>query len=271
MDKPPSNPNSLNTPPQDQHGRRFSERSATEINSSDQMQKFIIAGIPVELSSQVTPVPEEETMNPVPSSAKATALTKYPFLSPPEAPDELGRFDGYRILGLLGEGGMGYVFRGEEVALHLEVALKVMRPEIAAKPLAVERFIREGRAAASLKSDHVITIYQVGEANGVPFLAMEFLDGLSVDAWLKLQKKPIPLSRVLRITRDTLRGLAVAHEKGLVHRDIKPANLWIEKATSRVKVLDFGLTRSEDKSDQVTAEGLIMGTPAYMAPEQASA
>lgn len=194
----------------------------------------------------------------------------YSFLAPAQATDELGRLGEYRVLQLLGEGGMGFVFRGEDTTLKRTVALKVMRPEVAKKPQAAERFLREGRAAAGLKSDHIITIYQVGQANGVPFMALEYLEGLPLDAWFKRQVPPIQLPAVLRIVRDTLRGLAVAHEKGLIHRDIKPANLWLEQETSRVKVLDFGLTRNQDSNDQVTADGAIVGTPAYMAPEQAS-
>jgi serine/threonine protein kinase len=197
-------------------------------------------------------------------------VSGYPFLSPPLAADEIGRLGGHRILKLLGEGGMGFVFRAEDPALKRFVALKVMRPEVAAKAQAGDRFLREGRSAAILKSDHIITVYSVGQDNGVPFLAMEFLEGLPLDAWMKAQKKPVPLNHALRIVRDTLRGLATAHEKSLVHRDIKPANLWLEKGTSRIKILDFGLTRCSDADMQLTQEGAVVGTPAYMAPEQAS-
>jgi eukaryotic-like serine/threonine-protein kinase len=150
---------------------------------------------------------------------------EYPFLSSPQQPDELGRLGDYRILKLLGEGGMGFVFRAEDPTLKRLVALKVMRPEIAKKDNAAERFLREGRAAAGLKSDHIITIYEADKANGVPYLAMEFLEGLPLDAWFKQHTKAIPLPHVLRVVRDMLRGLAAAHEKGLIHRDIKPANL----------------------------------------------
>jgi tRNA A-37 threonylcarbamoyl transferase component Bud32/Leucine-rich repeat (LRR) protein len=196
-------------------------------------------------------------------------VPEFPFLSPPQAADELGRLGDYRVLKKLGEGGMGFVFRGEDTVLKRSVALKVMRPEVAAKPQAADRFLREGRAAAGLKSDHIITVYGVGTANGVPYLAMEFLEGLPLDEWIKGQKKAVPLQHALRVVRDTLRGLAVAHEKGLIHRDIKPANLWIEKGTSRIKILDFGLTRGNDGDAQLTQEGAVVGTPAYMAPEQA--
>jgi serine/threonine protein kinase len=194
----------------------------------------------------------------------------FPFLSAPQAPDELGRFGDYRVFAKLGEGGMGYVFRAEDQVLKRVVALKVMRLEIAQKPLAAERFLREARAAAGLKSDHIITIYQVGQANGVPYLASEFLEGTNLDDWMRRQSRPVPLTQALRMVRDTLRGLASAHEKGLIHRDIKPANLWLEQDSSRVKLLDFGLTRSADGDMRLTADGAVVGTPAYMSPEQAA-
>ncbi len=211
-----------------------------------------------------------DSTNPSFGTLSPGGVPDYPFLSPPQAADEIGRLGEYRILKKLGEGGMGFVFRGEDPALKRFIALKVMRPEVAAKPMATDRFLREGRAAAGLKSDHIITIYQVGQANGVPFLAMEFLEGLPLDEWFKLQKKAIPLPHVLRVVRDTLRGLAIAHDKGLIHRDIKPANLWLEKGTSRIKILDFGLTRGNESDVQLTQEGAVVGTPAFMAPEQAS-
>ncbi|HYH65561.1 MAG TPA: WD40 repeat domain-containing serine/threonine-protein kinase, partial [Urbifossiella sp.] len=147
---------------------------------------------------------------------------------------------------------------------------KVMRPEVAAGENARERFLREGRAAAAVKSDHVITIYQVGEANGVPFLAMEFLAGSTLNDWLKGRGGSAPVAAIVKVAKDTLRGLGAAHDLGLIHRDIKPANLWLEAGTGRVKVLDFGLTRGSGADDVLTREGALVGTPSYMAPEQAA-
>ena len=226
--------------------------------------------------TQVQQLPEGTSSDDVNSTSPnfgtfmGPSVPGYPFLSQPQASGEIGRLGDYRVLAKLGEGGMGFVFRAEDPALKRFVALKVMRPEVAAKPLAADRFLREGRAAAGLKSDHIITIYQVGQANGAPFIAMEYLEGIALDEWMKQQKKAVPVPHVLRVVRDTLRGLATAHDKGLIHRDIKPANLWIEKGTARVKVLDFGLTRGTDGNDQMTADGAVVGTPAYMAPEQAA-
>jgi WD40 repeat protein len=190
------------------------------------------------------------------------------FLAPAQAADEIGRLGSYRVLKVLGAGGMGVVFKAEDPQLQRLVALKAMLPSLAAVPSARQRFLREARAAAKLKHDHVVTIHQVGEDRGAPFLAMEFLEGEPLDERLK-RKPPLSLAEILRIGRETAEGLQAAHERGLIHRDIKPANLWLEGPRARVKILDFGLARPGDEQAQLTQDGAIVGTPAFMAPEQA--
>ncbi len=211
--------------------------------------------------------------SPVRTSDPSLSARSYPFLSPTELVGELGRLGPYRVVRLLGEGGMGFVFRAEDDGLQRPVALKVMRPEVAAEATAKERFLREGRAAAAIQSDHVITIYQVAEANGVPFLAMQYLDGLNLDQWLKnwqkTKNRPVQATAIVRVAKDLLKGLVAAHEKGLIHRDIKPANLWVEAKTSRIKLLDFGLAKTDGSDKGLTRSGQVLGTAAYMAPEQA--
>jgi serine/threonine protein kinase/formylglycine-generating enzyme required for sulfatase activity len=195
------------------------------------------------------------------------------FLSPPEEQDEIGRLGHYRVLQVLGRGGMGAVFLAEDPKLGRKVALKVMLPKIASIPAARDRFLREARAAASLKNDHIVTVYQVDEINGVPFLAMELLQGESLEDALRAGRR-FSVSETIRIASDVARGLADAHEKGLVHRDIKPGNLWLEQIAEgswRVKILDFGLARLEADDIHITEFGTIVGTPAFMAPEQARA
>ena len=189
------------------------------------------------------------------------------FLAPPQGPGEIGRLGPYRVLKILGAGGMGVVYRAEDPQLQRMVALKVMLPSLAASASARERFLREARAAAKVEHDHVVAIYQVGEDRGVPYLAMPLLRGESLDDRLKRER--LPPAEALRIARETATGLEAARKRGLIHRDIKPANLWLEEETGRVKILDFGLARAAAGDAQLTQEGAILGTPAYMAPEQA--
>jgi serine/threonine protein kinase/regulation of enolase protein 1 (concanavalin A-like superfamily) len=195
-------------------------------------------------------------------------MSRFDFLSSPRAAGELGWLAHYRVLRLLGEGGMGVVFRAEDSLLSRPVALKVIRPEIADTPGIAQWFTREARATAAIKHDHVVTIYQVGQENGIPFLAMEYLKGMSLDGWLDRGHRP-SMELVVRIGREIAAGLSAAHRRSLIHRDIKPANICLEAPAGRVKILDFGMARSEREDVEITGTGAVMGTPAYMSPEQA--
>ena len=214
----------------------------------------------------------------------SAAIRSFSFLAPPQEAGELGWLAHYRITGVLGEGGMGFVFDAFDTHLHRRVALKVLKPELAANVSFRERFLQEARAAAALPDEHIITIYQVGLENDVPYLAMKFLHGESLEQ--RLQRDGwVPLPELLRIGREIALGLSAAHERGLIHRDIKPANLWLEtpppeqgpssgtrlscEYVYRVKILDFGLARPIHDARRLTATGLIVGTPQYLAPEQA--
>jgi tRNA A-37 threonylcarbamoyl transferase component Bud32 len=173
----------------------------------------------------------------------------------------------YRVLERLGEGGMGQVFLAEDALLQRKVALKLIRPETASAS-ARQRFLREARVAAAITHDHIIHIYQVGEDHGTPYMAMQLLEGEPLNE--RLQRQPrLPLHEVRRIGREIALGLSAAHKRGLMHRDIKPANVWLEAETGRVKILDFGLARATGDDSHLTQEGAIVGTPAFMAPEQA--
>jgi serine/threonine protein kinase len=200
--------------------------------------------------------------------AVPTAPASPVFLRPAQAPDELGRLAGFRILEILGRGGMGLVFRAEDVQLRRQVALKVIKPEHAADSDYRERFLREARAAARLHHDHVMPVHQIGEDNGVLFLAMPLLNGETLEDRLRRGGR-LPAAEILRIGREAAEGLAAAHMAGVIHRDIKPSNIWLEEGTDRVKLLDFGLARFAEGQESVTTAGGVLGTPPYMSPEQA--
>jgi urea transport system substrate-binding protein len=219
---------------------------------------------------------------PRPSSDNGTP--SFSFLSPPRAAGELGWLAHYRITGVLGEGGMGFVFDAFDTQLHRRVALKVLKPELAANLSFRERFLQEARAAADLPDEYIITVYHIGLENNVPFLAMKFLHGESLEQRLQRDGR-LPINEVLRIGREIALGLSAAHDRGKIHRDIKPANLWLEtpppdqsggsgtrlscEYVYRIKILDFGLARPINDPRRLTATGLIVGTPSYLAPEQA--
>jgi serine/threonine protein kinase len=202
-----------------------------------------------------------------PPSEAATIGVPAPSPSSPSTV-QLRQLAHYRIVKPLGSGGMGMVYLAEDTKLQRNVALKVMRPELAAEPLHGQRFVREARRAAMIENDHIVTIYQVDEENGVPFLAMQLLQGESMEEWLQRGQRPTP-AEAARLGYETALGLAAAHSRGLIHRDIKPANLWLESPRRRVKILDFGLARLTAGDVNLTSTGVTVGTPSYMAPEQA--
>lgn len=253
---------------------RADEPGSVQVVSAlfDRVRNLPLADAVGELIS----TPLTETRTPPPSYVvprDSHGGVRFDFLTPPQSADELGRLGECRVLRVLGKGGMGVVFAAEDTRLKRPVALKVMKPGLAANTTDRERFLREAQAAAALKHDHIVTVYQAGESNGVLFLAMELLEGESLHERLTREGR-MPLPEVLRLGREMAEGLAAAHARGLIHRDIKPANVWLEKPhgaramSYRVKLLDFGLAKAESGDGRLTAAGALVGTPAYMAPEQ---
>ena len=228
----------------------------------------VMVGVIERMCALPRSIPETVTSLPPDRTAGEGTEQVYDFLAPPQAADEIGRLGPYRVLQVLGIGGMGVVFQAEDPQIQRRVALKVMKPGLAASATARQRFLQEARAAGALVHDHIVAVYQVGEDGGIPFLAMPLLEGESLGDRLEREDR-LPVAEVLRIGREVAEGLAAAHAHGLIHRDVTPGNIWLEGARGRVKLLDFGLARAVAVEAGLTRPGTIVGTPAYMAPEQA--
>ena len=175
----------------------------------------------------------------------------------------MGKIGKFEIVSELGQGAMGTVYRARDLALEREVALKTVNPALLTRGDTLARFQREARAAARLQHANIVTIYDLGEADGVVFIAMELLEGMDL-AEAMARPDVLSLEDRVRIGIDICRGLDFAHKRGVVHRDVKPANIRILPDKS-LKIVDFGIARLEDS--HMTQTGLILGTPSYLAPE----
>jgi serine/threonine protein kinase len=188
------------------------------------------------------------------------------FLRPCSTPGRLGRLGPYEVVETLGRGGMGIVFKAVDPALARTVAIKVLASPPAFSADARERFRREARAVAAVRSEHVVLIHAVEESAEPPYLVMEYVEGESLQERID-RSGPMEIGEIVRIGAQIARGLAAAHGQGLIHRDVKPANILLESGTGRVKITDFGLARAVDDPG-LTQAGVVTGTPEYMAPEQ---
>ncbi len=188
-------------------------------------------------------------------------------LGPTDDPHMLGRIGGYEIVGVVGRGGMGVVFKAFDAPLNRFVAIKMLLPHLAVSGAARKRFAREGRAAAAVIDDNVMPIYSVAEWQGIPYLVTQYSGGVTLQKRIQ-QQGPLELKVILRVGMQTARGLAAAHAQGLVHRDVKPSNILLDGTVERAMLTDFGLARAVDDAS-ITRTGMIAGTPQYMSPEQA--
>ncbi|HYU98911.1 MAG TPA: serine/threonine-protein kinase, partial [Pyrinomonadaceae bacterium] len=196
------------------------------------------------------------------------------------------KFGHYEILSQLGAGGMGEVYLAQDITLDRKVALKILPADLAANADRMRRFIQEAKAAAALNHPNIAHVYEIGNAEGLHFIAMEFIDGSTLREKIHREQKSLP--KLLRYLQHTAEGLAQAHAAGIVHRDLKPDNIMITK-DDHAKILDFGLAKligqqvPENITDSVSSEvvtavmpqhsipGTVMGTVGYMSPEQAQA
>jgi serine/threonine-protein kinase len=179
-------------------------------------------------------------------------------------PEKIGH---YEILGLLGKGAMGEVYEGRDPNLGRRVALKVLGRKHQESTEFKERFLREGRSLAAMNHVNVVQVYFIGEFEGRPFLAMEFLDGEDIGSLIK-KNGPLVPGDAAEVVRQAAVGLNEAKRAGVVHRDVKPSNLVVTKS-GEVKVTDFGLAKALQEDLSITATGVFVGTPDYLAPEQA--
>ena len=182
------------------------------------------------------------------------------FLRPSDRPGLLGLLGQFQVREEIGRGAMGVVLKAFDPRLNRVVAIKVLAPRLATSSTARRRFVREGRAAAAVRHDHIVTVYSVSEADGLPYIVMQYINESLQD---RLDRAgPLKLEEIVKIGLETAAGLAAAHAQGLIHRDIKPANLLLEHDPERVRITDFGLARMADDV-RLTQDGVITGTPEY--------
>src|SRR5215470_1178850 len=169
----------------------------------------------------------------------------------------------YQIQKTVGRGAMGTVYEAVDSLLQRKVALKTVPPEFGDQPELKSRFFSEAQAAGCLQHRNIVTVYDVGEDNGQPYIAMEYVEGTDLDRVIQ-EKKPLPIEWKIDVLRQICEGLAHAHRSGIVHRDVKPANVRVN-ADGEVKIVDFGIALIASSMSRV---GHLVGTPHYMSPEQ---
>jgi eukaryotic-like serine/threonine-protein kinase len=200
--------------------------------------------------------------------AALDALFPPPTETPPHPPDEPGlpQIPGYEVEAVLGRGGMGVVFRARHLRLNRPVALKMILAGAYAAPQEVERFLREAEAVAGLRHPNVVQVYDVGEVGGRPYFTMELVEGGRLTR--KLAGAPLPARQAAALVAAVAEAIQAAHQRGIIHRDLTPANVLLS-ADGMPKVTDFGLAKRLEAGGGLTLSGVPMGTPSYMAPEQA--
>jgi WD40 repeat protein len=241
-------------------------RTVAQVGSDTFIERLRVAREPAP-DSQATLPPVAERPEPLPEGAGTSADAPDSTALPPE----LLQHPRYRVLTLLGAGGMGAVYKAEHRLMERVVALKVVAPAVVSSPAYVERFRREVKAAARLSHPNIVATHDAEQAGDVHFLVMEYVEGTDLARWVA-EHGPLPVAEACAYARQCAAGLQHAHEHGMIHRDIKPHNL-MRTCDGSVKILDFGLARLAAEAGSapggVTAQGTILGTVDYLAPEQA--
>jgi serine/threonine protein kinase len=196
-----------------------------------------------------------------PLAPPKTAMLPHAGLRP-----DLAVFPGYEVLSVLGRGAMGVVYKARQVGLDRFVALKVLPQGGEADKESLQRFRTEAKATAQLHHPNIVQIFDIGEEDELPYFSLEFVDGGSLAQ--KLRGQPQPPRQAVLLVETLARAIAIAHERGIIHRDLKPANVLLTK-DGQAKITDFGLAKLLGEKNRYTVHGAILGTPSYMAPEQA--
>ncbi|WP_441286495.1 serine/threonine-protein kinase [Sorangium sp. KYC3313] len=265
--RPPPPPPPAGAPPPSASGAAAHELAAETVRP---------AALPKGLAAAAAHDATADTVRPPapPTGSAASPVESAADGQPAEADPLVGTTvaGAYRVIRLLGEGGMGRVYETHHTRIPgKRFALKTLQPELAQQPTVLARFQREAEAAASIRSPHIVEIFDVNRlSDGRPCIIAEYLDGKGLDELLAGSGGRLPAGAAVRIAREVCDGIAAAHAAGIVHRDIKPENIFLtgDPACPTVKILDFGISKTSAPST-LTRTGMVLGTPAYMAPEQA--
>jgi len=249
---------------------RAFNRLLADLREKEEAIKFLKEGLTA--LRQSTPTSPTGMAGPADETLAADAVTR-PAAAAGEGLKRLDLFAGrYEIQGELGKGGMGVVYRARDQQLDEVVALKVLRKEaLAREPTLLDRFKREVKEARKITHKNIARTHDFGDADGVPFISMEYLEGVTLKDLVR-RRGALPLGVALGFGKQMCHGLEAAHGVGVVHRDIKPQNVLIIPESGELKIMDFGIalpTKVSGQDPSLTSAGTVMGTPHYMSPEQA--
>ena len=233
----------------------------------DLTESDFVASFDPDQHFELSDIPDVITQGEDGGSANRNIQHLVELFEPVDDETNLGQLSHYTIVQVIGEGGMGVVFRAVDIRLDRPVAIKMLSPLLAANDDARERFLREARSAAAIDHSHVIKVYDVDEWKGVPFIVMQLVEGETLRQLVE-STGCCSVQQITMIADQVCAALQAAHSAGVIHRDIKPSNILLNPEHTQVFVADFGLARAVEDSS-ITLRGTIAGTPGFMSPEQA--